>query len=270
MCKALGIQQNLSTAFHPRTDGQTERMNAWLEQYLRSWTASQPASWSKILPIAEFAHNSWRHDVAQKSPHELLFGTKPQVILKHLESPTPAAETRLKLLDEARQTAQKLLAHVQDRKDDKKITEMKVGDQVWLEGRNLSITGNKKLSPKRYGPFPITKRIGPVAYQLRLPPSMKIHNVFHVDLLLPYKETEAYGTPFTRPPPIIDNEEEYEIEAILDSRRKGRGRQLQYLVHWKGYLHSDDSWIGHKDLHAPELLENFMLSNPAAAGQLTV
>jgi len=59
MCKALGIQQNLSTVFHPRTDGQTERMNAWLEQYLHPWTASQPTSWSKILPIAKFAYNSW-------------------------------------------------------------------------------------------------------------------------------------------------------------------------------------------------------------------
>jgi len=146
---------------------------------------------------------------------------KPQVILKHLESPTPAAETRLHLLEESRQTAQKLLAHVQNRKNERKATEMNVGDLVWLESRNLSITGNKKLSPKWYGPFPITKKIGAVAYQLQLPPSMKIHDVFHVDLLLPYKETEAYSTPFTCPPPIIDNEEEYEIETILDSRRKG-------------------------------------------------
>jgi len=86
---------------------------------------------------------------------------------------------------------------------------------------------------------------------------MKIHNVFHTDLLLPYKETEAYGTPFTRPPLIIDSEEEYEIEAILDTRRKGRGRQVQYLVHWKGYPHSDNSWIAQKDLHMPELLAEF-------------
>jgi len=148
MCKALGVQQNLYTAFHPRTDGQTECMNAWLEQYLHPWTASQPTSWSKILSIAEFAHNLWRHDVTQKSPHELLFGMKPQVILKHLESLTPAAEVRLKLLDKARQMAQKLLTHVQNCKDNQKIMEMKEGDQVWLEGRNLSIAGNKKLSPK--------------------------------------------------------------------------------------------------------------------------
>ena len=64
---------------------------------------------------------------------------------------------------------------------------------MWLEGKNLSIKGTHKLLPKRYGPFSIIKKIGNVAYQLDLPTSMKIHNVFHVDLLLPYKETEAYG-----------------------------------------------------------------------------
>ena len=65
MCKALGIQQNLSTAFHPRTDGQTERMNAWIKQYLRPWTSGKPNAWSQLLPVAEFAHNLWKHDVAQ-------------------------------------------------------------------------------------------------------------------------------------------------------------------------------------------------------------
>jgi len=65
MCKALGIQQNLSTAFHPHTDGQTEWMNAWIEQYLQPWTSGKPSAWSQLLPIAEFAHNSWKHDVAR-------------------------------------------------------------------------------------------------------------------------------------------------------------------------------------------------------------
>jgi len=112
MCKALGIQQNLSTAFHPHTDGQTERMNAWIKQYLRPWTSGKPSAWSQLLPIAEFVHNSWKHDIACKSPHELLIGIKPQVILKHLEGPVPAAETCLHLLDESRQSAQKLLQNV--------------------------------------------------------------------------------------------------------------------------------------------------------------
>jgi hypothetical protein len=62
LCKNLGIQQNLSTAFHPQTDGQMERMNAWIEQYLCPWTSSQPHNWAKMLPIAKYAHNSWRHE----------------------------------------------------------------------------------------------------------------------------------------------------------------------------------------------------------------
>jgi len=64
MCKALAIQQNLSTAFHPCTDGQTECMNAWIEQYLRPWTSGKPSTWSQLLPVTEFAHNSWKHNVA--------------------------------------------------------------------------------------------------------------------------------------------------------------------------------------------------------------
>jgi len=195
---------------------------------------------------------------------------KPQVILKHLESPTPAAKTRLHLLDEARQSAQKLLQHIQNCKDNKKLMEIKEGDQVWLEGHNLSIAGNRKLSPKWYGPFKVTQKISPVAMWLALPLLMKIHNVFHTDLLLPYKEMEQYGMPFTWPPPIIDSEEEYKIENILNARCHGRGRKLQYLVHWRGYPHSNNSWIDHKDLHTPNALSDFYLPNPAVAGQPTV
>ena len=221
MCKALGIQQNLSTAFHPRTDGQTECMNAWIEQYLCPWTSGKPNAWSQLLLVAEFAHNSWKHDIAHKSPHELLIGIKSQVILKHLESSTSAAKQCLRLLDDVRQLAQKLLQNVQNCKDNRRLTEIKEGNQVWLEGHNLLIAGNCKLSPKCYGPFIVTQMISPIAACLDLPKSMKIHNVFHTDLLLPYKEMEQYGTPFTQPPPIIDSKEEYKIENILDARRHG-------------------------------------------------
>ena len=96
---------------------------------------------------------------------------------------------------------------------------------------------------------------------------MRIHNVFHIDLLLPYKETEAYGPAYTWPPPdLIEGEEEYEVESIRNSRRFGRGKKLQYLVHWKGYPSSDDSWVDTKDLHASDLVREF-LQTSATAGR---
>jgi len=96
--------------------------------------------------------------------------------------------------------------------------QFKEGDLVWLDGRNLTIrVPSRKLATKRYGPFLIIKKISPITYRLQLPEYMKVHNVFHIDLLFPYKETEQYGPSFPRPPPdLIDGQEEQEIEAILD------------------------------------------------------
>ena len=115
-----------------------------------------------------------------------------------------------------------------------------------------------KLAPKRHGPFKVTRVLSPINYQLELPPQWKIHDVFHVDLLTPYHETEVHGANFTQPPPdLIDGEEEYEVEEILDSRRYGRGRKVQYLVKWKGYPSSDNQWVNWDDMHAEEVLTEF-------------
>ncbi len=264
-CKALGIQQNLSTVFHPRTDGQMEWMNAWIEQYLRPWTTGWQNNWAKLLLIAEFAHNSWKNDTTHHSPHELLIGTRPQVNIQLIDGNTPAANVRLKELKEARQEVQRNLEAQQLWKDEGRMTEMKTGDKVWLEGKNLHIIGTHKLLPKRYGPFTIMEQIGPVAYRLELPPSMKIHNVFHIDLLMPYKEMEQYGMPYTWPPPVIDQgEEEYEIKLIISDRRFGRNWKKQYLIHWKGYPSSKDSWVNHEDLHAPEILQEYLVHSARA------
>src|SRR5580692_10642616 len=218
-----------------------------------------------MLPIAEYAHNSWKHEGTQQTPHELLIGIKLQVNIKEIVDDVPATKQRLEEMQTARSSAQKRLEAIQKSHNQRSRTEMKVGQEVWLEGKNLHIIGSKKLSPKRYGPFKITEQIGSSAFKLDLPANMRIHNMFHSNLLLPYKEMEAYGQPFTRlAPDLIDGKEEYEVESIKDMRKWGC--KVQYLVHWKGYPSADDSWVDHKDLNAPDLLSEFYLS-PAGGRQ---
>ena len=144
-------------------------MNAWVEQYLRAWVTGRQNNWAKMLPIAEFAHNSWKHDVTRHSPHELLTGVKPQVHVKFIPENVSAAIDRIKDLDQTRQEVQKILETSQKRKQARRLTEMSVGDKVWLEGKNLRVRGIRKLLPKRYGPYKIMERIRPVAYRLELP-----------------------------------------------------------------------------------------------------
>jgi hypothetical protein len=106
-------------------------MNAWVEQYLHPWTSSQPHIWARMLPIAEFAHNN------------------VQLIEEHL----PAATDQIKELIKTRNMTQERLNKIQSQHEDHKTPEFAKRDQVWLEARNLKITGNQKLMPKQYGPY---------------------------------------------------------------------------------------------------------------------
>jgi hypothetical protein len=75
-----------------------------------------------------------------------------------------------------------------------------------------------------------------VVFRLELPKHWTIHDVFHASLLTPYRETSEYGINYPEPTPdLIEGEEEYEVERIVNSRRHGRSKKLQFLVQWKGY-----------------------------------
>jgi len=102
-----------------------------------------------------------------------------------------------------------------------------------------------------------------MAYQLALPLSWGIHNVFHASLLLPYKETTAHGPNFTRPPPdLIEGEEEYEVEAVINHRHYRCQHQLQYLIQWKGYPSSDNTWEAAENVHADDLVKEYHRCQP--------
>jgi Chromo (CHRromatin Organisation MOdifier) domain len=139
-----------------------------------------------------------------------------------------------------------------------------VRQQVWLEASNLKLPyQTTKLAPKRQGPFKIIKRVSSVAYQLELPSAWNIHNVFHASLLLPYRETPSHRPNFIRPPPeLIRGEDEYEVEAIINHRFKGRKWQLEYLLKWKGYPHSDNMWEPKDRIHADQLIKEYHKHTP--------
>ena len=134
------------------------------------------------------------------------------------------------MIDKAQSDAQKSLSKCIKHYTPRRI--LSPGNKVMLDSRNLQVKSpSRKLSPRRYGPFKVLKQVSPVTHRIELPPSMKIHNVFHIDLLIPYKETEAYSETYMQPTSeLIDGQEEYEVEEIINSCCTGRNKKLQYLV----------------------------------------
>ncbi len=122
-----------------------------------------------------------------------------------------------------------------------------------------------KLAPKRYGPFPITRKILVTTYALKLLSQWRIHPVFHASLLMPYKETPIHGTNFTEPPPdLIEGEPEWEVDQIVNTRCYRN--QTQFLIKWKGYSDAHNSWELEKNLNATELVGEYYKCNPRSVG----
>ena len=174
-----------------------------------------------------------------------MFGESPITVPLSFESTKyPTMAEKIKTLQRNREEA--LAAHELARsrmanRQNSTFTPFKQGDQVWLDSRNLKTHYHKKMKPKREGPFTITEVLRLVTYRLNLPATWRIHNMFHATLLRPYKENEVYGANFPEPPPeLLEGEEVYEIETILNHQKRGRG--YQYLIKWQGYPISDASW----------------------------
>jgi len=249
LCDTLKITRNLSTAYHPETDGQTERINQILEQYLRMYVNYQQDDWTQWIPLAEFAYNNSRHSSTKQTPFETVYGRSPCFESIHLHSQTPAYDylRKIKTLQEELkvnlEAANQRYKEIADRHR-AKPPHFNTGDKVWLDSKNIRTTRpTRKLSEKHLGPFEIVSKVSDNAFRLLLPSSWKgVHPVFHVSLL------DKAEPPFPgrdHPPPepvVIAGEEEWEVSRILDSRvRRG---QTQYLVEWKGFQDDSDrtSW----------------------------
>ena len=254
---AIGTKLRMSTAYHPQTDGQTERANQTMEAYLRHYVNQKQDNWVSLLPMAQFAYNDKRSDTTKLTPFFANFGKNANSFLHPREGPNAekalVKATELKELHSEmqriiQQTNGKLEGQVNKRK--KNGPQLKEGDKVYLLTKHLKTKRpSKKLDHVKVGPFLIKKVKGPVNYELSLPPDAKIHPVFHVSLLepadstTPLQETFHYET---------EEETEYEVETILGQQGQ------QYLVKWKGYDETESTWEPLKNLaNCQNLLQRF-------------
>jgi hypothetical protein len=270
----LNIKRNLSTAYHPQTDGQTERVNQCLEQYLRIYVAEDQLNWTDLLPTAELAYNTVPHDSTELSPFQICYGYEPTLFPEIELIPTdPISHLDwIQHISFQHSMATLYLQWTQEnmkRQADKRRRQhsIKVNDLVYLNRINIKTQRPcKKLDWKQFGPFRVLKQINPVTFQLELPASMRhIHDVFHSSLLTPASKTvpEHLRNTIQRPPPLLVDKEGplYEVEDILDSKMIHDVRH--YLIAWKGYGTEDNTWEPEANLtDCDSLIEDFKLRFP--------
>lgn len=245
----------MTSGYRPQSNGQTERVNRIMEDMLRHYIDASQTNWAVLLPLVEFAVNDSYHESIQTTPFEVNYGKRPNLPLDNIlrgegrvstncDSAAERAEyifAAVKKAKSAMQAAQQRQKFVADAR--RQSAEFHVDDMVLLSTSNIKLKfkGTPKLLPKWIGPFKVTSVINSVAYKLELPSSLKLHNVFHISLLKPYKNRADGGQVNPPPPPVlIDGDFEYEVESIL-SHRFVRNK-TEFLVKWLGYGPEHNTW----------------------------
>jgi hypothetical protein len=234
----------MSSAYHPQSDGQTERVNQCLETYLRCFVQACPRQWVKWISLAEYWYNTSLHSSLNRSPFEVLYGHPPRHFGISPPEASSSPDVESMLLDRATATAlvrQQLLRAQQRMKlqADKRRSErsFQVGDLVYLKLQpyvqaSLAPRAHQKLSFRYFGPYKVLSKIGEVAYKLDLPASSSVHPVFHVSLLKP-----APSTKYPLSASVPDTANGLQVpEAILQRRLQARraGSVAQLLIKWSG------------------------------------
>ena len=267
----LGADYKMSTGFHPQTDGQTERTNQALNQYLRIYTSYLQDNWVSLLPMAEFSINNSVQVSTGLTPFFANAAYNPSGIEGGRTAPTDDANELASFMDDlSKFLTENLTLATEDMKrfadrNRNPAPKYTKGDKVLISTKNIKTMRPKaKWSDKWIGPYTIIKEAytNSDAYVLELPSTVKMHNVFHTSLLIPYRDNSNPKRVQPPPPPVkIDGEVEDEVEAILDCKiRYGR---LKYWVRWKGYGPKDDSWMDEDYMsHCQDLVDSFHIKYP--------
>ncbi|KAG8487764.1 hypothetical protein CXB51_018053 [Gossypium anomalum] len=245
--ESLGTRLSFSTAFHPQTDGQSERVIQVLEDILRACIIDFEAGWERYLPLAEFVYNNSFQYCIQIAPYEALYGRKcrsPEIIGPELIQETEETVKKIKDRLKAGFDRQKSYADLK-RRD----IEYSVGDKVFLKvspWKKVLRFGRKgKLSPRFIGPYEIVERIGPVAYRLALPSELqKIHDVFHVSMLRKYRPDPSHiiSTEDIEVRPDLSYEEE-PVQILAREVKELRNKKVPLVkVLWRNHNVEEATW----------------------------
>jgi len=263
----LGIQTELSTAYHPQTDGQTERINQELEQYLRVFIDHRQEQWPDWLGTAEFVYNNKIHTATKISPFKANYGQDPRIGFegrrkgkykvagKFVERMKKIQEEAKAVLEKAQEKIKKSVNRKREEGEEYRVEDLvllSTKDLKWqMKGRRL-----EKLIESFVGPSKVKGIVSSNTIELELPKSIKIHPVVNVSRVWLYKP-QVEGQ--KKIPPkllIIEGQEEFEVEKILN-KRTIREKE-KFLVRWKGYMVEEDTWENRENLeNSKELVEEF-------------
>ena len=253
---ALGTTLNFSTAFHPQTDGQSERVIQILEDMLRLSVIDFKGNWEEHLPLVEFTYNNSFQASIGMAPYEALYRRKcrspicwTEVGERKILGPEIVQLTteKIQLIRQRLQTAQS--RHKSNADMHRRDLEFEKGDHVFLKvspSKGIVRFGKKgKLSPRYIGPFEILDRVGAVAYRLALPPNLSnVHNVFHVSMLRRYISDPSHILAYE---PLDVREDLTYVEQpvqILDRRDQVLRTKVIPLVKvlWRNHVVEEATW----------------------------
>jgi hypothetical protein len=271
----MGSKLKMSISFRPQTNGQTERVNLVIQQFLNNYVAADQQDWVDHLELAEFCYNLER-SATGSTPCQMVIGKSPIVPMTwaaHGQPPNDASEEvpMVTQLDEERrclwEVAKANLEKVHKRYKnftDKSQREVKFQerDEVWLNIKNFRLPeglSHKFLGPYT-SPFKVLEKKLSNTYKLELPKNLKVHPTFHVSILkLIARDASRPNREHNSRPPsdLVHNEPKLEVEAVLKLKQL-KGRKREYLVKWKGYHQIGASWVNESDMeHAQEAIEEF-------------
>ncbi|UTT89704.1 hypothetical protein NDA17_007024 [Ustilago hordei] len=264
----MGVKHSLSTAYHPQTDGQTERVNQVIEQYLRMYCNYEQDDWANLLDTAAFVYNNMVHNSIGVSPFFACYGWNPKAhpdIPQRLGVNDPGrfeylmdGKEHCKYLQEQIREAQRRSVDQYNRKH--KDIEFKVGDMVYINCQNWKTRRpTPKLDTRFAGPYPVQEQVGRRAYRITLPANLRVHDVFHVSMLEPAR-TSSLPQCAEQPtiPSLPDEDLNLEVKALIDKR--SHNGTTEYKVLWRGYSEEAASWEPVENLNCPDLIQEYEVS----------